>query len=75
MAARMGGAEALIEKLPKGFDTYLKRATFEMSEGPKEGNQTSSGKTFDVCAVQHAAGHLIMSDLELSGGQMQRLAV
>ena len=65
----------MIRKLPEGLDTYLKKPLIQMYDGPKEGNLTPSGKPFDVCAVQHAAGIKRSSDLELSGGQMQRLAV
>ena len=74
-AARLGGAEAVIRKLPEGLDTYLKQALSQMYDGPKEGNLTPSGKPFDVCAVQHAAGIKRSFGFELSGGEMQRLAV
>ena len=74
-AARLGGAEAVIRKLPEGLDTYLKQALSQMYNGPKEGNLTWSGKPFDVCAVQHAAGIKRSFGFELSGGEMQRLAV
>ncbi|PIL30024.1 ATP-binding cassette transporter [Ganoderma sinense ZZ0214-1] len=74
-AARLGGADSFIEKLPEGYNTYLKRVVGDFVSGPAEGNKTRSGKPFDVCAVQHAAGIKSTTSSELSGGQMQRLAV
>ncbi|KAM5536356.1 hypothetical protein V8D89_009954 [Ganoderma adspersum] len=74
-AARLGGADSFIEQLPERFDTYLKQPVYDFSTGPEEGNKTLSGKPFDVCAVRHAAGIKSSTVSELSGGQMQRLAV
>ena len=74
-AARLGGADSFIEQLPAGFDTYLKSVVHDFVSGPPEGNKTRSGKPFDVCAVRHAAGIKSTTSSELSGGQMQRLAV
>ncbi|TBU55005.1 HlyB/MsbA family ABC transporter [Dichomitus squalens] len=76
LAARLGGAERFVEKLPDGFDTYLLRPAPDYVSGPPEGNKTLSGKPFDVCAVRAAAGiKASITPSELSGGQMQRLAV
>ena len=74
-AARLGGAESFIEKLPEGFDTYLDRPPVDNSGGPSEGSQSLLGKPFDVVPVRDCAGMKTTSKSELSGGQMQRLAV
>ena len=74
-AARLGGADALIAKLPEGYDTRSNSPVHDLSSGPPKGNRTPSGKPCDVCAVQHAAGMKTSTMSELSGGQMQRLAV
>ncbi|RPD56236.1 HlyB/MsbA family ABC transporter [Lentinus tigrinus ALCF2SS1-7] len=74
-AARLGGAESLIDKLPDGLDTFLERPSVDQLYGPPEGSKTVLGKPFDICAVRDAAGIKASSTSELSGGQMQRLAV
>ncbi|RPD56250.1 HlyB/MsbA family ABC transporter [Lentinus tigrinus ALCF2SS1-7] len=74
-AARLGGAESFIEKLSDGFETYLERPALEYSGGPTEGSKSLSGKPFDVTAVRDCAGMKTTTKTELSGGQMQRLAV
>ncbi|KAH9164211.1 HlyB/MsbA family ABC transporter [Lactarius sanguifluus] len=72
-AARLGGASELIARLPDGFDTYLKRPTRDIYEGLPEGVRKLFGRT----VVDGPDGWYIedTSDRELSGGQMQRLAV
>ncbi|TFK85027.1 HlyB/MsbA family ABC transporter [Polyporus arcularius HHB13444] len=75
LAARLGGAESLIDKLPDGLDTFLERPSVDHLYGPREGSKTVLGKPFDICAVRDAAGINASSTSELSGGQMQRLAV
>ena len=75
LAARMGGAEAFIDKIPEGYDTYLTYLSRATGSGPQTGNKTRSGKTFDMSAVWEAAGFSGEATPELSGGQMQRLAV
>ncbi|KAI0757786.1 P-loop containing nucleoside triphosphate hydrolase protein [Daedaleopsis nitida] len=75
LAARLGGAESFVEKLSDGFDTYLERPDTDYISGPPEGSKTTLGNTFDVCAVKDAAGIKSTTTSELSGGQMQRLAV
>ncbi|KAI0757787.1 HlyB/MsbA family ABC transporter [Daedaleopsis nitida] len=75
LAARLGGAEAFIEKLPEGFDTYLQPPAAGQCSGPSPGSKTLFGNTFDICPVRDAAGIRTAVMAELSGGQMQRLAV
>ena len=77
LAARLGGAEAFIEKLDGGFDTLLDRNDIEVVSGPSEGSKTALGAVFDGTAVRAAAGikASTSSTKPLSGGQMQRLAV
>lgn len=75
LAARLGGAESLINKLPDGFDTFLEKPSVDQLFGPLEGSKTVLGKPFDLCAVRDAAGIKASTTSELSGGQMQRLAV
>ncbi|RPD56246.1 P-loop containing nucleoside triphosphate hydrolase protein [Lentinus tigrinus ALCF2SS1-7] len=74
-AARLGGAESFIEKLSDGFETYLEPPAVEYCIGPTEGSKSLSGKPFDVTAVRDCAGMKTTTKTELSGGQMQRLAV
>ena len=69
-AARLGGASELIARLPDGFDTYLKRPVRDQYVGlPDETKAFFDRKKGPV-------GHKIDSNnQELSGGQMQKLAV
>ncbi|KAI0716185.1 P-loop containing nucleoside triphosphate hydrolase protein [Cerioporus squamosus] len=74
-AARLGGAESFIEKLSDGLETYLEPPSLEYSGGPQEGSKSLLGKPFDLSAVRDVAGVKTTTKSELSGGQMQRLAV
>ena len=71
-AARLGGASELIARLPNGLDTYLERPVRnEYSGRPKE-----MKKLFGRKVTDGPLGYLDdISKQELSGGQMQRLAV
>ena len=77
LAARLGGAEAFVDQLDDGFDTYIDPPEgVSISWGPPEGSKTAFGTVFDVCAVRaHADIKAWTSSSKLSGGQMQRLAV
>ena len=76
LAARLGGAEAFIDQLEDGFDTYIDPLDVGYSTGPEEGYTTASGVVFDDCAVRAAAGMKTwVGSSNVSGGQMQRLAV
>lgn len=75
MAARLSGADSFIATLPDGLDTFLQRPRVEQCTGPPEGSKTRAGNTFDLCLVRDVAGIRTATTFELSGGQMQRLAV
>ena len=70
-AARLGGASELIARLPDGLDTYLERPVKDHMELDNE-----KKKKFKEKVVGGHAGHMDdATNQELSGGQMQRLAV
>ena len=73
-AARLGGAEALIDELPEGFNTYLDRPVRDYYSDLPEGTTTLFGRPVDYSYVRNAGG-LDSGTSGLSGGQMQRLAV
>ncbi|KAH9941850.1 HlyB/MsbA family ABC transporter [Epithele typhae] len=73
-AAELGGATKIIESLPEKYNTYLGFNNSQLATGPPDGSLTRSGKIFDTAAVVARAG-LRRSVTQLSGGQMQRLAV
>src|ERR1700677_1169636 len=71
-AARLGGASELIARLPGGLDTYLERPVQDQYIGLDDEKK----KLFEEKVVDGPAGHMDdASNQELSGGQMQRLAV
>ncbi len=71
-AARLGGASELIARLPDGFDTYLERPVRDQYMGLPDGTRTLFGRK----VVNEYLGYTDdATDQELSGGQMQRLAV
>ncbi|OJT07927.1 Lipid A export ATP-binding/permease protein MsbA [Trametes pubescens] len=74
-AARLGGAEAFIEKLPDGIDTYLDRPVKDLYAGLPEGTTTLFGRKVDYGALRIAGGMKATDSSTLSGGQLQRLAV
>lgn len=74
-AARLGGAEAFIEKLPDGLDTYLDRPVKDLYAGLPEGTTTLFGRKVDYGALRDAGGMKATNSSTLSGGQLQRLAV
>jgi len=75
-AARLGGAEEFIEKLPEGFDTYLDRPVKDYYSNLPEGTTTLFGRSVDFSNIRSAMGGVRSTNTApLSGGQMQRLAV
>jgi ABC-type multidrug transport system fused ATPase/permease subunit len=74
-AARLGGAEAFIDKLPEGFNTYLDRPVRDYYSDLPEGTTTLFGRPVDFSHVRHTGGLRSSQTSGLSGGQMQRLAV
>lgn len=75
LAARLGGAEEFIERLPDGIDTYLDRPVRDHYAGLPEGTRTLFGRKVDYSGVRMAGGMKSSGLSSLSGGQMQRLAV
>ncbi len=75
LAARLAGAEDLIDKLPDGFDTYLERPVDDEYSIVAEGTKTVTGRVVDYSALCEAANIKSSRDTSLSGGQMQRIAV
>jgi len=74
-AARLGGAEEFIDKLPEGFDTYLDRPVRDFWNIPSNA-KTRSGEKIDYDFVREVIGGVRDKDsIKLSGGQMQKLAV
>ncbi|GBE78652.1 hypothetical protein SCP_0115410 [Sparassis crispa] len=75
LAAKLGGAEDFIERLPDGFETYLERPVRDYYAGIPEGTHTLFGRSIDFNAVRSAGNMSATANTTLSGGQMQRLAV
>ncbi|CAL1697352.1 unnamed protein product [Somion occarium] len=75
LAARLGGSEEFINKLPDGFNTYLDRPVKDYYGGLPEGTKTLFGRPVDYSTVRGAGEMLSNKSIGLSGGQMQRLAV
>ena len=76
LAARLGGTDEFVKKLPQGLDTYLDRPVRDHYGGLPEGTTTLFGRTVDYDALREAGG--MRKDggaASLSGGQMQRIAV
>lgn len=75
-AARLGGAEGFVDRLPEGFDTYLDRPVRDYYSGIPDGTKSLFGRPVNFRAIDKAMGGVRSSDsVHLSGGQMQRLAV
>lgn len=75
LAARLGGAEEFIDKMPDGFDSYLHRPVQDQYSSLPEGTKTLFGRPVDYNTLRAAGGMGPTSGSTLSGGQMQRLAV
>ncbi|KAH8120695.1 P-loop containing nucleoside triphosphate hydrolase protein [Phellopilus nigrolimitatus] len=74
-AAKAGGAYEFVNKLPDGFDTYLDRPVSDYYSALPEGTTSLFGRAVDHSRVRRM-GHMGASESsQLSGGQMQRLAV
>ncbi|KAG6885031.1 hypothetical protein C0993_006447 [Termitomyces sp. T159_Od127] len=74
-AARMGGADEVIERLPEGYETYLERPVRDYYSALPEGTTTLFGRPVDYERIR-SVGRMEASSLKtLSGGQMQRIAL
>jgi ABC-type multidrug transport system fused ATPase/permease subunit len=74
-AARLGGAEEFIERLPNGFDTYLERPVKDYYSGLPEGTTSLFGRPVDYGSIRNMGGMDSSNNKTLSGGQMQRIAL
>lgn len=74
-AARLGGAEEFIERLPDGFDTYLERPVKDYYSALPEGTTSLFGRPVDYGSIRHIGGMGFSNTKTLSGGQMQRIAL
>ncbi|KAH7911825.1 P-loop containing nucleoside triphosphate hydrolase protein [Hygrophoropsis aurantiaca] len=74
-AARLGGAEEFIDRLPDGFDTYLDRPVKDYYSSLPEGTTSLFGRPVDYSRVRGIGNMRTTDTSTLSGGQMQRLAV
>ncbi|KAF9242362.1 P-loop containing nucleoside triphosphate hydrolase protein [Melanogaster broomeanus] len=74
-AARLGGAEDFIDKLPEGFDTYIERPVQDYYSNLPEGTTTLFGRQVGYSGIRGIGSMRTTDSLTLSGGQMQRLAV
>lgn len=75
LAARLAGAEELIDKLPDGFDSYLERPVDDEYSSVADGTKTLMGRVVDYDTLRSAANIKSRKNTSLSGGQMQRLRV
>jgi ABC-type multidrug transport system fused ATPase/permease subunit len=73
-AARLGGAQEFIERLPDGFDTYLERPVRDYYSGLPDGTKTLFGRPIDG-SIHPLLGSHTRGRGGLSGGELQRLAV
>ena len=73
-AARAGGAFEFVERLPDGFDTYLERPVPDYYSSLPEGTTSLFGRKVDHSRVRRFGG-MGSTSSQLSGGQMQRLAL
>lgn len=74
-AASLAGAEALIEKLPDGFSTFLERPVQDHYSTLPSGKNASLGTQSEYETVRAAAGMKQAAMSSLSGGQLQRIAL
>ncbi|KAJ7222601.1 P-loop containing nucleoside triphosphate hydrolase protein, partial [Mycena pura] len=67
-AARLGGAADFIERLDEGFDTFLVRPVKDVY------SQLPQGRSVEYSCIRFT-GNMSTHSKELSGGQMQRIAL
>ncbi|KAH8799497.1 P-loop containing nucleoside triphosphate hydrolase protein [Flagelloscypha sp. PMI_526] len=73
-AARLGGADTVLEKLQEGINTYLDPPVLDFYSQLPEGTTSVFGKEVKYDGVRHFAKMKKAKD-GLSGGQMQRIAI
>lgn len=78
-AARLGGASTFISSLPEGIETYLSRPVQDLAGGLGAGQHTLLGRQFNTGTGRgrgkRGPGRGRAQDMEVSGGQQQRLAL
>ncbi|KZV64748.1 P-loop containing nucleoside triphosphate hydrolase protein [Peniophora sp. CONT] len=74
-AARLAGADEIIERQPGGYGEYLNRPVRDYYSDLPEGTKTLFGRTVEHDPMRRAVGGNKPTSSTLSGGQMQRLAV
>jgi len=76
-AAELGGATDVIQELPDGFDTFLDKPVRDYYSGVptrrRMGSIALSSGSTDFSKIKRKVGK--NHKIELSGGQMQKLAV
>lgn len=72
-AASLGGAFDMIEALPEGFDTFLARPVRDYYSGIPNETKSLFGRSVDIKSVKRKVGKT--RPMELSGGQMQKIAL
>jgi len=79
-AARLGGANDFIEKLPDGYNSYLERPVSDIYSNLPMGMTKLFGKTISHSKLRKFGGKragrgLAEGKNALSGGQLQRVAL
>ncbi|KIM85375.1 hypothetical protein PILCRDRAFT_817381 [Piloderma croceum F 1598] len=74
-AARLGGAEEFIDRLPDGFEAFLDRPVQDYYSDLPEGTKTLFGRSVEYSRIRGLAHMSATNSTTLSGGQMQRLAL
>jgi ABC-type multidrug transport system fused ATPase/permease subunit len=74
-AAKLGGAEEFIDRLPEAFETFLSRPVQDYYSELPEGTKTLFGRVVEYNRIRQVSGLKTTSGMTLSGGQMQRLAL
>ncbi|GJJ09413.1 hypothetical protein Clacol_003635 [Clathrus columnatus] len=72
-AANLGGALDMVEALPEGFDTFLYRPVKDYYSGIPDQTKQLFGRQVDIKRVKRKVGKTHQT--ELSGGQMQKVAL
>ncbi|TRM62953.1 P-loop containing nucleoside triphosphate hydrolase protein [Schizophyllum amplum] len=74
-AARLGGADGFLAKLPEGYDTYLDPPVKDHYAGLPEGTKSLFGRPVSYGRMRGMGGMSSAVGSGLSGGQVQRVAL
>ena len=74
-AAKLGGAYEIIKSLPEELDTYLVRPVQDLYSSVPPGTKVISGGSIDHTTVRKAGRLRDTANIQLSGGQIQRIIV